>query len=193
MEGYYDHHPTHGLSRHLVVAGYLGDLNRTMAFRLGSMTGLPVQSLDRLIEHHAGKSVWDLIWSEGEERYRRLESEILSQTLGQRPFGILGLGDGALIDEANQRRVAETSDLVVLDLDLANFYWRLKASERADLDFWHPLHAGPLERFEQVKPYYQRRQPGFAAARHRITLPGRDTARILDELIELIDELSPAP
>ena len=64
MDGYYDHHPTHGLERHLVVGGYLGDFNRTMAFRLGSMTGLPVQSLDRLIEHRAGKSVWDLIWSE---------------------------------------------------------------------------------------------------------------------------------
>ena len=188
MTGYYDYAPTHVLDRPLVLAGYFADQTRYLGFRLAALTGLPVNNLDRLIEHRTGKSIWDLVWSEGEARYRALETELLDRSLRERPCSIVTLGDGALIDEGNRRRVAEGAQLVVFDVDLPNFYWRLKASEVADNDFWHPLHAGPVQGFEQVRPFYQQRQPGFATADHHIELAGRDDARLFDALMELLAE-----
>jgi shikimate kinase len=189
MEGYYDYTPTAELHRHLVIAGYLGDETRRIGYQLASLTGLPVTDLDRKIEHHAGKSVWELIWSEGEGRYRELERRYLGRLLDERPWSILTLGDGALIDAENRRRVSAEADLVVLDLDVANVYWRLKATPAAAQEFWHPLHAGPLERFEQVRPFHQRREPGFAGADHRIAMLGRGGADVVELLLGLIPEL----
>lgn len=189
MDGYYDYHPLHALDRPLVIAGYLADETRVVGFRLAALTGLPVNSLDRLVEHRAGKSVWDLIWNDGEPAYRRLESELLARSLRERPHGILALGDGALIDDDNLRQVRRAAHLVVLDLDLPNLYWRLKGSGEADKEFWHPLHAGPVERFEQIKPFYQRRQPGFASADHRVEMAGRGSAQTVERLIKLLGEL----
>ncbi|MEM9595292.1 MAG: shikimate kinase [Acidobacteriota bacterium] len=190
MDGYYDHHPLVHLDRHVAIAGLIGDETRTIGYRLAALTGLPVMDVDRSIEHTAGMSVWNLIWKETEARYRELEREHLERALTSRPLGIITLGDGTLIDEDNRRTVLESADLVSLELDLPNCYWRLKTRPTAEMDFWHPLHAGPLERFDQVKPYVERRLPGLESAPHRIQIRGKDKGVIVDELRRLVETLS---
>lgn len=186
MDGYYDYHPLHQLDRHFVLGGYVGEETRVIGFQLAALTGLPVVDLDRHIEHQAGRSVWELIWTQGEDRYRQLEREHLRSLLAERPWSILTLGDGALIDEGNRLLVSTEATLTVLDLEFSTLYWRLKAHPRADKNFWHPLHQGPIERFEQIRPYYLERQPGFAAADHRIELRGRDRAKVVEELMAIL-------
>jgi shikimate kinase len=189
MDAYYDYHPLLTFGKHLVLAGYIGAETRQIGHQLASLTGLPVADLDRKIEHHAGKSVWELIWGEGEGRYRELEREHLPRLLVERPYSIVTLGDGTLIDPANRRQVLAETHLVVLDLDLPNCYWRLKAGPTGKKDHWHPLHPDPLEHFEQVKPYHRLREAGFRSARHRIGLRGQKRGTTVETLMELIPRL----
>ncbi len=187
MRDYYDPHPVTTLDRHLVIAGYLSDETRRIGYQLAALTGLGALDLDRKIEHHTGKSVWELIWYEGESRYRRLEKKYLGRLLAEKPRGILTLGDGALIDEASRRQVLEQACLVVLDLDLPNCYWRIKSTDLGEKDFWHPLHAGPVERFEQIRPFYEQRRPGFAQAHHRIEMPGKGRHEVVESRMKIVD------
>ena len=189
MDGYYDHHPLVNLDKPLALAGYLADESRLVGYQLASLTGLPVIDLDRKIEHHAGKSIWDLIWNDGESRYRQLEQQYLESVLRERPCGVLSLGDGTLIDDDNRRRVLAEAHLVVLDLDLPNCYWRLKSGPRGDREFWHPLVPGPVERPEQLRPFHAAREPGFAEAPHRIELRGKRRSDVVDQLQALIPDL----
>ena len=186
MHGYYDPHPVVFLDRPLVVAGYFGDETRRIGYQLAALTGLGVTDLDRKIEHHAGKSTWELIWYDGERRYRRLERRYLARLLAERPMSIISLGDGALIDEENRRRVLAEARLVVLDLDLANCYWRFKSGPLADKEYWHPLYAGPVERFEQIRPFYELREPGFAEAHHRIEVRSKGRNEVVEELMRIV-------
>jgi shikimate kinase len=186
MDGYYDYQSLVDLDKHLVIAGYLGDETRLIGYRVASLTGLPVTDLDRKIEHHTGKSIWELIWSEGEERYRRLERRYLRSLLAERPCGILSLGDGALIDAANRELVLAESVLVVLDLDLPNCYWRLKSSPLGKRDSWHPLYPHSLQRFEQLRPFFELREPGFTNAHHRIEVRGKQRSELVESVIELL-------
>ncbi len=186
MHDYYDPSPLVALEQHVVVAGYLGEETRRIGYQLAALTGLGVTDLDRKIEHHVGKSVWELIWNQGEPQYRQLEREYLGRLLEEKPLGIITLGDGALIDRDNQQRVLAGSRLVVLDLDLANCYWRIKSSSLGEKSFWHPLHAGPVERFEQIRPFYELRAPGFAQAHHRIEMRGKGRKEAVEELMMII-------
>lgn len=186
MSDDYAYHPLLELERPLAIAGYLSHENRLIAYQLASLTGLPVIDLDRKIEHHAGKSIWELIWGEGERRYRQLEREYLGKVLAERPCPIVSLGDGTLIDEANRSLVRSATRLVVLDLDLANCYWRLRASPQGRQEMWHPLHPETLERFEQLRPFWELRAPGFVDADHRIELRGKSRNDVVETLLELI-------
>ena len=187
MHGYYDHHPLVTLDRHLVVAGYFGAETRQVGFQLASLTGLGVSDLDRTIEHYAGKSIPAVIWEEGEEYYRLQERRYLERLLAARPWEILSLGDGTLIDPANRMRVLAVADLVILDRDLANCYWWIKRHPPEEGADWHPLYPGALERIEQLRPFQQRRQPGFAQAHLRIDLAGKGRREVVDQLIAFIE------
>jgi shikimate kinase len=186
MSGYYDHHPLVDLDRHLVVSGYFGAETRQIGYQLAALTGLGVSDLDRTIEHYSGKSIWELIWTEGEARYRDLERLYLRRLLAAEPRGVITLGDGTLIDDDNRGRVLDGARFVVLDLDLPNCYWRIKKSPSGDHDYWHPLYPGPVEHFEQVRPFYELRQPGFARAHHRIDLGVSGRGKAVDQLMELV-------
>ncbi|MEM1177016.1 MAG: shikimate kinase [Acidobacteriota bacterium] len=189
MDGYYDYGPVVSLERHVVLGGYLPEETRMVAFRAAALLGLSAVDIDRNVEHEVGSSVWDLIWKSGEETYRRLESQHLKRALETLPFTLISVGDGALIDEDSQARVRELSHSVVLDVDLANCFWRLKATDRAATDYWHPLFAGPLERIEQVRPFYQRRRAGMDTAAHQLPLGGSSAHRAVDTLVSLVKGL----
>lgn len=189
-EDYYDYAPQLKLHRHLVVAGYIGSESRAIGHRLAAFTGLPFADLDRKIEHYAGRSVWDLLWQEGETRYRTLEREILTRELAARPLGVLVLGDGTLIDPRLRQQVLREATLLHLDLDLANCYWRLKANLADDAEHWHPLYPGPLDSLEQLQPFYDRRQQSFEKADHRIELRGKHPTVAAEEIHQwLLEEL----
>lgn len=189
MSGYYDYEPLLDLDRPLALAGYLSAETRVIGYRLAALTGLPSVDLDRTIEHFTGMSVWNLIWTEGEERYRELERRYLRSALDAKPAGILTLGDGALIDDDNRELVLAKSHLVTLELDLANCYWRLKASPRTHQEFWHPLHDEPLDGVERLRPFHARRAPGMAAGHHRIPVRGKGLGEIVSELMALAESL----
>lgn len=189
MDGYYDPGPLLLLDRPVSLAGYLTAETRVVGYRLAALLGLPAIDVDRRIEHREGRSAWSILWDDGEPRYRQLERQELRRALRERPCSVVSLGDGALMDEDNLAFVLAESHLVVLDLDLANAYWRIKASERGNTSFWHPLYPGPLERIDQVRPFWQARAPGFAAAEHHVELPGRDRGDLVVALQELVTAL----
>lgn len=187
MDGYYDYGPTVALERPVTLVSYVRDETRSIGYRVASLLGLPYYDIDRTIEHETGTSVWNLIWRDGEERYRELERRHVEKALSEKPRGLIALGDGALVDPETRRRVLAEADLVLLDLDLPNLYWRLKAGPNASMDFWHPLHAGPLERLEQVRPFYDARRPALEEAPHKVELLGRDRGAVVDRVVELVE------
>lgn len=190
MDGYYDHHPLVQLEKPVALAGYLTQETRVVGYRLAALLGLPSIDLDRRIEHQSGRSVWRLLWDESEARYRQLERQELRRAVRERPCGILSLGDGALMDEENRDLLLAHSHLVAIDLDLANTYWRFKAHEQADSAFWHPLYPGPLDRIEQVRPFWQARAPHLKKAQHHVDLQGRDKGDVVTELEDLVKRLA---
>ena len=195
MDGYYDVAPRMSLEHPLAITGYIPSETRRIGYRLSALTGLGVTDLDRKVEHVAGQSIPRLLLEEGEDAYRRLEGEALRRLLNERPFGILTLGDGALLDTSSRQRVLQSTRLVILDLDLPNLYWRLSPGGDASEEPWHPLIPHPLERFEQLQPFHGPRAVSFAEARHRIPLRG--LAQAVDQLLKLlpvdIESQQPAP
>ncbi|MEM6797323.1 MAG: shikimate kinase [Acidobacteriota bacterium] len=189
MDGYYDYGPTIQLERHIAIFGLLADETRTVAYRVSAIFGLPVTDVDRTIEHSAGRSVWDLIWSQGEARYRELEDVHARAAIRARPLGVISLGDGALISEPLRRHLLAETDVIALDMDLANCYWRLQGTERSKADYWHPLHPGPLERLEQVKPFFSQRRPALDAAHHRVELGGSSVERAARQVAAVVTRL----
>ncbi len=183
MSDYYDHHPLLTLTRPVALIGPVTDDTRAVAHRLAALGGLPYTDLDRLVEHHAGCSVWQLIREHGADRYRDLEREHLQRALADRPHGILSLGDGALLDRVNRRRVRRRADLIAFDYDAAACFWRLGHNPRAADQAWHPLHPEPLVHVEQITRFLEARRPTVRDAPRTITMNSGSPYHALSTLL----------
>ena len=184
LQHYYDPYPIADLDRHIAIIGFDTEETRTVSYRVAGLLGVPALDCDRLLEHESGKSSWRLIWEEGETRYRKLERAHLYRTLASRPFGVVSLGDGALIHPGTRAKVASFCHLVGLERDLASCYWHLRSTERAEMDHWHPLHAGRLSSFEQLRPFFEARRPGIEAAAETISMVGSSPSAAAQQLFD---------
>ena len=185
MDGYYDYTPQVQLERHVLLAGFITEETRTLGYRMAALNGLPFADLDRKIEHRCGMSIRKLIWTDGVERYRALERECLEKELTARPFGVLTVGDGTLIDERSRALARAQATTIALELDLPNCYWRLQ-NRVGESQAWHPLYPDPLEHLDQIRGFYQLRRPGFDQLDHRVRLQGRRGSEVLNELIGIL-------
>lgn len=185
MTDYYSYESKLVLDHHLALAGHLSEDTRRVGSTVSSLTGLPLRDVDRLVEHRAGMSLWELVARHGEERYRSLEHRELQRALEDTPPGVLVLGDGTLIDEGNRRRVNECCRLVVLHLDMANCYWRLRS--RVGDGLWHPVERGRLAGIETLRPFFDERRAGFRAAQHTIEWNGRSHRDMAKEVLRLLE------
>lgn len=183
-DDYYSHESQLALDRHVALVGHLVDDTRRVGLMVSSLSGLPLRDVDRLVEHQAGMSLWELVARYGEERYRSLERRELGRALDDMPPGILVLGDGLLIDEDNLRRVLERTRLVCLDLDLANCYWRLRS--RVGDGLWHPVVRGPLGGIDDLRPYFEARDAGFSRCHHTVQWGGRSYREVAREVLGLL-------
>jgi shikimate kinase/3-dehydroquinate synthase len=95
--------------------------------------------LDLEIEQASGKAVWQIFADEGEAEFRRRETDILKNLIGQKP-GVIALGGGSLLASENRKAVENAGKVIVLDAPLPIMHARLKADTNQ-----RPLLAGELE------------------------------------------------
>ena len=160
LSNYYEHGPLVLLQRPVVLIGFLGVDQHGLGRDLAALSGLPLIEVDRWIEHEAGQSLCSLVQTQGIEALRQLEDRFLAQALTTRPSGIIVLGDGALIKEANLQQVLAKATLVYLKLSLASTYWKLRHQAVGS----HPLLLQPPESTEELRPLLAERQGGFDQA-----------------------------
>ena len=160
MSNYYEPGPLVLLQRPVALIGFLGVDQHGLGRDLAALSGLPLIEVDRWIEHAAGQSLVALVQTQGIEALRQLEDRFLAQALVARPPGVVVLGDGALLKEANLRQVLAKATLVYLKLSLASIYWKLRHQALGP----HPLLLRPPESTAQLRSLLAERQGGFDQA-----------------------------
>lgn len=192
MDGYYDHNALVTLDRHLALAGLVTEDTRRVGHQASSLTGLPFIDLERLMEHLGGMSSREMVAFRGLEYYRELEEQALARALADRPYGILVLGDGTLLDNRSRRRVLKETTLVALERDLPQCFQRFQAlqqmfQERDPESYsWHPLFQEPLSYVQQIQSFYEERRPTLTKAAHKIPLHDRKLKQAVEQVLDLL-------
>ena len=109
----------------IVLVGPMGAGKSAVGALLARRLGLPFADLDALIEAEAGARIAELFRDAGEAAFRARESALLARSLaadGQ----VLATGGGAVLGEANRRRLRERGFVAWLQADPAAQLQRLE-------------------------------------------------------------------
>jgi len=131
--------PAAARAAHVVLVGLSGTGKTTVGRRLAKELGRPFADADEQIELRSGRTIPDVFATEGEERFRELETEAIADLLDRPSPLVVAAGGGAVTRPATRELLARPGVVVV---------W-LRASPQflaARTDTTHrPLLAGDAE------------------------------------------------
>ena len=128
--------------QNIALIGMPGCGKSTVAAALGAALGREVCDSDALIEALAGMPIPEIFATQGEEAFRRLETEAIAQ-LGKRSGIILATGGGCVTRAENYPLLHQNSTVVWLQRDLSAL----------------PTDGRPLSQSNRLEAMYEVRRP----------------------------------
>ncbi len=112
--------------RNIILIGFMGSGKTTVGLRLSYRLRMPVEDTDKLIEQKENRRIKDIFATEGEEYFRRRETELL-QEISRRNYGrILSVGGGTPVRAENRELLRRCGTVVYLRIRPETVYERLK-------------------------------------------------------------------
>ncbi len=102
----------------IVLIGMPSSGKSTVGAILSSLLGRPLFDTDAEIERGTGTDIPTLISEEGEDAFRRIESEAVKALAGNERGAVIATGGGAILREDNLRALRRTGRLYFLDRPL---------------------------------------------------------------------------
>jgi shikimate kinase len=156
----------------IVITGFMGCGKSKVARALALRRNVVMVDLDHWITRRVGRSPAQLIDEDGERAFREIETNELRELLRSGDAGVIALGGGAWIEEANRELIEQFSCTSIwLDTPFEICWERITASEEDR----------PLGRSrEEAEARYNLRKPIYALAQLHIPFT--------DELISTIEK-----
>ncbi len=117
-----------------IIIGAPGAGKTSVGRRVAERLGVEFRDSDAAIEKRASKPVSDIFLSDGETEFRRLEREVIAESLKDAD-GVLSVGGGAVLDP-DTREAFSHHTVVWLEVDLGN------ATKRVGMNSARPLLMG---------------------------------------------------
>lgn len=143
-------HTKHGCD-HIFFIGFLGAGKSTLARNVGTLFKRRFIDTDRLVVRRCGKSVTEIFQTEGEDRFRELETSALRSLQSERSL-LVSCGGGIVETPVNIELMHEMGTCVYLEGDFEDSIRQIRRSDTRP-DFRSPEHAARL--FEHRRPLYR--------------------------------------
>ncbi len=167
------------LTRQIIIVGFMGTGKSTVARTVALMLHGVMVDLDEVITESEGRSPAEIIEQEGENHFRKIETQTLREVLAAGAARIVAVGGGAWMSAENRRLIADHGAFSVwLDAPFELCWTRIDAGRQVR----------PLARSRELaeKLYHERRST-YALANARIAIGENDSveeiaARVVAEL-----------
>lgn len=157
------------------LIGFMGTGKTTLGRQVAERMGLAFEDLDERIERSSGMTVAQIFAAEGEEGFRRRESQALVELIERPEPVVVATGGGAFMTEGNRELMKSSGVVVWLDVPVGEILSRIEGGSR-------PLWKTP----EHVRTLHERRRSAYGEAHHRLALDGASPSEAVDRLHRLL-------
>ncbi|MBT9776300.1 AAA family ATPase [Clostridium sp. MCC353] len=164
------------MKENIILIGFMGAGKTSVGQELSSKYQKKMVDTDGLIEEKAGMTISDIFARNGEEYFRQLETEVLTELLEQADDMVISVGGGLPMREENRAVLRELGEVVYLQVEPQTVLERLKG------DTTRPLLQGDQVE-KKVADLMDFRGPVYEKAAHKIV---RADGRSLEEIAEEI-------
>ncbi|MDN4594887.1 shikimate kinase [Polycladomyces subterraneus] len=161
------------MKQHLILIGMMGTGKTSVGRALSERLGLPMTDTDRMIEQTTGQTITQLFKEQGEQGFRDIETQVLSQVLAEAPR-VIATGGGIVLRDENVERMKQRGWVVCLQASAEEICQRLAG------DTNRPLLHGDLK--QRVRQLMQERAGKYDFADWKVETTGRTASEVAEEI-----------
>ena len=153
----------------IVLIGMPGCGKSAVGRQLAAALDRPLIDADTVLEEHAGMTIPEIFAAEGEEGFRRRETEVLA-ALGKGSGAILATGGGCITRPENYPLLHQNGKI----------FWIQRALENL------PTDGRPLSQQNALKDLYERRKDLYAAFADHTVVSDEDISHTVQKIMEAL-------
>lgn len=164
--------------KNIVLVGMMGAGKTTVGELLATKLNRELKDIDRVIEQEQKKSIIEIFTDDGEEAFRKLESETIEKFSNMSDL-IISTGGGALEKANNLSNLQKNGIIIYLKADIEELFKRVKnETQRPLLKEQDPL--------EVIKKLIKKREKFYLMADITIITDNKSPEKITEEIIKAI-------
>lgn len=172
----------------IFLTGFMGSGKSTVGPILANTIGFKFIDLDALIENKVGKKIGEIFASEGEQKFRAIERQTLTELLPCSST-VISLGGGTVTNADTLRLIKKHGIVVYLRSDIHHIYQRLRTkSDRPMLRDEHGNLLDGEDLLRKIESLLNARIPFYEKADIIVTTDNKKIGNTIDELAKKIFE-----
>jgi len=170
----------------IFLMGFMGSGKSTIGPILANTIGYDFLDIDRAIETRTKKSVTEIFREDGEQYFRSVERDIISQIIAH-PRLVVSLGGGTVTDPELFRVIASSGILVYLKVTPEQLYRRLhRKTDRPLLADIEGNRLGEPELRDRIQTLYTSREPIYSKADIVVMTDDTRVGITVDQIVKLL-------
>ena len=174
-------------SGNIYLIGFSGTGKSLSGIKAAELLRLPFVDMDDLIEYRTQKSIPEIFEQDGEEEFRRIETEIL-QELSQKPSRVVSTGGGVPVQEENRQIMSSSGVIILLTASPKTIHRRLSTSQGKNRTI-RPL-LGDDAPEKRVETLLAQRSDAYSCADRAIDTEGLSHHQVATEIARAWREIS---
>ena len=164
------------MDRKIFFTGFMGSGKTTISRSLSRKCAMRWTDTDQEIVKRSGRQINDIFAEDGEEAFRRMETDILRQIASEPGDCIISCGGGIILKEENISIMHQYGDVVYLRAKPETIYERVRYSDSRPLLNGHMEVGYIADLMAKRLPFYK------AAATLTVDVDGREIYQIAGEI-----------
>ncbi len=171
------------LEKHLILTGFMGSGKTAVGRILSSRLGVKFVDIDEEIVKKTGKSITEIFaLPEGEEGFRRIESEVIKDVLSRLPPSVISVGGGAVLRRENRLEFRKNGIIINLRASPEEIYSRLTKDNKEIQS--RPLLAGSKDEvYKRIIDLLLKRADAYADCDLSVNTDGKTPEVVADIII----------
>ena len=172
----------------IYITGFMGSGKSTIGPILANSLGWNFMDIDEIIEKELGKKIKDIFKEEGEQYFRKIETELISK-ISKLDEVVVSLGGGTIASNDNLRKLQESGKIIYLKNSPEEIYERLKY--KLDRPLFQTDDNIPLnkeEAMKRIRDLLNYREQFYNQADIILDMQKLSLGNAVDYLIKLIEK-----
>lgn len=169
------------MKKNIILIGFMGCGKTSIGIRLAKKLSYSFIDTDSLIVEKAGRPISEIFEADGEEYFRRMETELLKELNSKIDGAVISTGGGMPIREENKELLRTLGQVIFLDATKETILKRVEGDTK------RPLLAYE-NREERIQELLTKRLPFYQSCAHTvIDTCDKSFFEIIDEIEGLMD------